>query len=66
MLDSIEYQVTSKDAQVRNLLIGGQLPDGGFIATFTDITLIREAEAAQSGRDAADAANAAKSPSWPT
>ena len=62
MLDSIEYQVTSKDAQVRNLLIGGQLLDGGFVATFTDITLIREAEAAlKAAKDAADAANVAKS-----
>ena len=61
-VDSIEYQVTSKDAQVRTLLIGGQLLGGGFIATFTDITLIRETEAAlKQAKDAADAANVAKS-----
>jgi len=61
-VDSIEYRVAGKDARTRTLLIGGQLLGDGLIATFTDITLIREAEAAlQAGKDAADAANMAKS-----
>ena len=61
-VDSIEYRVTGKDGVVRTLLIGGQLLGDGFIATFTDITLIRQAEAAlQEAKEAAEAANLAKS-----
>jgi PAS domain-containing protein len=46
----------------RNMIIGGQLLGDGFIATFTDITLIRETEATlKLAKEAADAANMAKS-----
>ncbi len=61
-VDSSEYRVTSKDSLERTMLIGGQRLGDGFIATFTDITLIRKAEAAlQEAKDAAEAANMAKS-----
>jgi signal transduction histidine kinase len=44
------------------MIIGGQLLGDGFIATFTDITLIRETEATlKLAKEAADAANMAKS-----
>ena len=61
-VESLEYCVTSKSAQKHNMLIGGQVLGAGFIATFTDITLIRETEAAlKIAKEAADSANVAKS-----
>ncbi len=61
-VESLEYSVTGKDSRKRNMLIGGQVLGDGFIATFTDITLIRDTEAAlKIAKEAADAANLAKS-----
>ncbi len=61
-VESLEYSVTCKDSRNRNMLIGGQVLGDGFIATFTDITLIRDTEAAlKVAKEAADAANLAKS-----
>ena len=61
-LKGLEYCVTCKGAEKRNMIIGGQLLGDGFIATFTDITLIRETEATlKLAKEAADAANMAKS-----
>ena len=61
-VESLEYSVTCKDSLNRNMLIGGQVLGDGFIATFTDITLIRDTEAAlKVAKEAADAANRAKS-----
>ena len=61
-VESLEYCVTCKDSRQRNMLIGGQVLGDGFIATFTDITLIRDTEAAlKVAKEAADAANLAKS-----
>ena len=59
---SLEYRVTCKDGRQLDLLIGGQVLGDGLIATFTDITPLKVAEAAmKDAKDAADAANTAKS-----
>ena len=61
-LDSLEYRVHSKDGRELTLLIGGQLIDEGMIATFTDISAQKAAEAAlKEAKELADAANVAKS-----
>ena len=61
-VESLEYRVTCKDKRQLDLLIGGQVLEGGLIATFIDITPLRAAEAAmKDAKEAADAANAAKS-----
>ena len=61
-LEGLEYCVTGKGSEKRNMIIGGQLLGDGFIATFIDITLIRETEATlKRAKEAADAANLAKS-----
>jgi PAS domain S-box-containing protein len=62
MLDSLEYRVHCKDGRELTLLIGGQLIDEGMIATFTDISAQKAAEAAlKEAKELADAANVAKS-----
>ncbi len=61
-VETLEYQVTTKDGHRRTLFIGGQVLGDGFVATFIDITPMREAEAAlKEAKNAADAANLAKS-----
>ena len=61
-LESLEYRVHSKDGRELTLLIGGQLIDEGMIATFTDISAQKAAEAAlKEAKELADAANVAKS-----
>ncbi|MBS1139571.1 MAG: two-component hybrid sensor and regulator [Proteobacteria bacterium] len=62
MVESLEYRVTCKDGRELTLLIGGQMVDGGLIATFTDISPLKAAETAMKhAKEVADAANAAKS-----
>jgi PAS domain S-box-containing protein len=61
-VESLEYRVTCKDKRQLDLLIGGQVLEDGLIATFTDITPLKAAEAAmKEAKEAADAANTAKS-----
>ena len=61
-VESLEYQVRTKDGRSLDLMIGGQVIDRGLVATFSDITPLRQAEAAQKrAKEAAEAANAAKS-----
>ena len=62
MFESNEYRVRCKNGQDLSLLIGGRLIGDGLVVTFTDITPLKQAQAAmKEAREAADAANAAKS-----
>lgn len=59
-LPSVEQRLTQggRVLEVRS----DPTPDGGFVTTYTDVTTVREAEAAvQAGRAVADAANTGKS-----
>ena len=61
-VDDLEYRVRCKDGRTLDLLIGGQLLGDGLIATFTDITPLRRAEAALTeAKESAEAASRAKS-----
>jgi len=61
-VDDLEYRVRCKDGRRLDLLIGGQLLGDGLIATFTDITPLRRAEAALTeAKESAEAASQAKS-----
>ena len=61
-IEAIEYRVQRSNGAEVSMLIGGQMIDNGLIATFTDITVLKQAEAAEKlAKEAAEAANEAKS-----
>ncbi len=61
-VESFECVLSTKNGEVLNMLIGGQLLGEGVIVTFTDITLVKVSEAALlESKEAAEAANLAKS-----
>ena len=61
-VEAREYRVAGKAGQEYDLLIGGQFIEGGLIVTFTDISPLKQVEAAlRQAKDGALAANRSKS-----
>jgi PAS domain S-box-containing protein len=60
-IEPIEYRVTCKDGNIRNVEIGGIVLENGFLATFIDATERKRAEEALCrAKESADVANRAK------
>ena len=62
MVEPREYRLTCKDGSVRDFIVSGMLTQGGFLASFADITERKLMEEAyKSAKAEAEAANKAKS-----